>query len=102
MNGNRKGTGSDLAKVDAHAITGVEYEEIPELDEDFFAEANEYVGGKLVKRGRPSGSGSKVSTTIRFDADVLSAFRTTGRGWQTRMNDALRDWLKTHPPMERH
>ncbi|HEY5801089.1 MAG TPA: BrnA antitoxin family protein, partial [Burkholderiaceae bacterium] len=23
------------------------------------------------------------------------AFRATGDGWQTRMNDALKDWLKT-------
>jgi uncharacterized protein (DUF4415 family) len=47
------------------------------------------------KRGRPSGS-SKVSTTIRFDADVLAAFRADGPGWQSRMNSALREWLKSH------
>jgi uncharacterized protein (DUF4415 family) len=28
---------------------------------------------------------------------VLAAFRATGAGWQTRMNEALKDWLKTHP-----
>jgi uncharacterized protein (DUF4415 family) len=27
----------------------------------------------------------------------LDAFKETGAGWQTRMNNALRDWLKTHP-----
>ncbi|MCC6196866.1 MAG: BrnA antitoxin family protein [Burkholderiales bacterium] len=47
------------------------------------------------KRGRPIGS-SKESTTVRFDRDVLDAFRAAGPGWQTRMNAALRDWLKTH------
>ncbi|MBF0176160.1 MAG: BrnA antitoxin family protein [Magnetococcales bacterium] len=52
----------------------------------------------LARRGHPPGSGGKVSTTVRFDAEVISAFRATGRGWQTRMNDALKDWLKTHPP----
>jgi hypothetical protein len=31
--------------------------------------------------------------------DVLPAFRATGAGWQTRMNDALRDWLRTHSPV---
>ncbi|MBX4158939.1 BrnA antitoxin family protein, partial [Lactiplantibacillus plantarum] len=35
----------------------------------------------------------KVSTTIRFDADILAAFKHAGPGWQTRMNQALRDWL---------
>lgn len=46
------------------------------------------------KRGRPAGS-SKVSTTIRFDADVLDAFRAQGPGWQSRMNQALREWLQS-------
>ncbi|MBL8390629.1 MAG: BrnA antitoxin family protein [Candidatus Accumulibacter sp.] len=49
------------------------------------------------QRGRPAGSG-KESTTIRFDRDVLAAFRAAGPGWQTRMNAALRDWLKDHSP----
>jgi uncharacterized protein (DUF4415 family) len=45
------------------------------------------------RRGRPAGSGTKISTTIRFDADVLNAFKATGDGWQTRINDALKQWL---------
>ena len=48
------------------------------------------------KRGRPVVSNPKVSTTMRFSPDVIDAFRATGKGWQTRMNDALIDWLKTH------
>lgn len=40
---------------------------------------------------------TKVSTTVRFDADVIAAFKSTGRGWQTRMNEALKDWLREHP-----
>ena len=50
------------------------------------------------KRGRPSGSGSKEQVSVRFDLDVLAAFRAYGPGWQTRMNAALKDWLKTHSP----
>ena len=49
----------------------------------------------LKKRGRPVGSGTKEQVAIRFDRDVLSAFRGSGPGWQTRMNDALR--LAAHP-----
>ena len=41
---------------------------------------------------------TKVPTTIRFDPDVLDALKATGRGWQTRVNEAMRDWLKTHSP----
>jgi uncharacterized protein (DUF4415 family) len=49
------------------------------------------------KRGRPAGSrkaAPKVQTAIRFDPDVLSALKATGRGWQTRVNDMAREWLK--------
>ena len=36
------------------------------------------------------------SLPARLDADVLEAFRATGKGWQMRMNDALKEWLKEH------
>ena len=42
-------------------------------------------------------SPTKVPTTIRFDADVLAALKSSGRGWQTRVNEAVKDWLKAHP-----
>ncbi len=29
---------------------------------------------------------------------IVEAFKATGKGWQTRMNAALKDWLKTHSP----
>lgn len=51
------------------------------------------------KRGRPTGSGKKEQVAIRIDSDVLAAFRASGAGWQTRMNAALRDWLKSHSPV---
>lgn len=51
---------------------------------------------KRLKRGRPHLSAPKVPTTIRFDADVLAALKASGRGWQTRVNEAMREWIKTH------
>jgi len=50
----------------------------------------------LRRVGRPKSASPKVQLTVRYDADVVSAFRASGPGWQTRMNDALRDWLETH------
>jgi uncharacterized protein (DUF4415 family) len=52
----------------------------------------------LKPRGRPTSAVVKERITIRFDADVLEAFRSTGKGWQTRVNDAMREWLRTHSP----
>ena len=45
---------------------------------------------------RTKGINRKRSTTIRFDEDVLEAFKATGPGWQTRMNAALKEWLASH------
>jgi uncharacterized protein (DUF4415 family) len=47
-------------------------------------------------RGRPVGSGSKVQLTVRFDIDIVNHFKRSGEGWQTRMNDALREWVAAH------
>ena len=47
------------------------------------------------KRGRPAGSGTKEQVAIRFDRDVLAALRATGPGWQTRVNEAMREWVKS-------
>jgi len=60
----------------------------------------EQVAEKMLvpKPGRVLGSGTKSSTTLRFDNDILATFKATGRGWQTRINNALRDWLKEHKP----
>jgi uncharacterized protein (DUF4415 family) len=44
-------------------------------------------------RGRPVGTGKKMQLTLRIDTDVIEYFKQNGDGWQTRMNDALRDWV---------
>ena len=72
--------------------TWVDPDDAPELDDGWFARAELRDGDTLVRPGRPKGS-AKVSTTVRFDADVIAAFRAEGPGWQTRMNLALREWL---------
>jgi uncharacterized protein (DUF4415 family) len=71
-------------------------DDAPELTDDFFERADYYEGEKLVRRGRPAGS-AKTSTTLRLDDDVIEYFRSTGRGWQTRINDALKEWVSQHP-----
>ena len=44
-------------------------------------------------RGRPQGSGKKEQVTLRIDTEILEQFKATGNGWQTRLNEALRDWV---------
>ena len=81
--------GSDLAKVDAHIITGEEYEEIPEIEIDPDA-MDLYHGNKLVRRGRPRSPAPKQHMTLRLAPDVIEDFRVKGPGWQIRMEGVLR------------
>jgi len=76
----------------------IDPDDAPELTDEFFAQADGYVGDKLVRRGRPKAENTKQALTVRYDTEVVEAFKATGKGWQTRMNTALRDWLKTHSP----
>ena len=47
-----------------------------------------------VERHRPGRGKQKAPTkekvTVRLDADIVAHFRSTGRGWQTRLNEVLR------------
>lgn len=46
---------------------------------------------------RPRTERQQEDVAIEYDADILDAFRATGEGWQARMNDALRTYLREHP-----
>lgn len=92
--GKRGDSKTDVAKVRANTPyiwDGKNEDDRPLTREEMQAGIDSY----RKQRGRPAGS-DKESTTIRFDRDVLAAFRADGPGWQTRMNAALRDWLKNH------
>jgi uncharacterized protein (DUF4415 family) len=39
---------------------------------------------------------TKVSTTIRLSTEVIEAFKASGSGWQTRIDLALKEWLRDH------
>ena len=46
------------------------------------------------KRGRPPKKAPKQQVTIRLDADLLADLRALGKGWQTQVNAALREWIE--------
>ena len=79
MNGNERSTGQDSDRDLAPDLSGAGW---PEK----FARA-------AVRRGRPPLARPKVSTTIRLSQDVIEHFKAGGRGWQTRIDEALREWI---------
>jgi|SRR6516165_7895585 len=62
---------SDLKNTDALSITPEQYQEIPELTEQWFSEAEPHVGGRKV--GRPKSANPKVPLKLRLDRDVVQA-----------------------------
>lgn len=55
-----------------------------------------YPAIKAAKRKQGERGPTKQSVSIRYSPEVLDYFKATGAGWQTRMNDALRDWVAKH------
>ncbi|KRB49855.1 hypothetical protein ASE04_14715 [Rhizobium sp. Root708] len=45
-------------------------------------------------RGRPAVEQPKRQISLRLDPDVIDAFKATGKGWQGRINEALRKAAK--------
>ena len=64
-------------------------DDAPEMTDEWFERADLYHGDKLIRRGRPLGSGTKVLVSLRLDKDTVAAFRATGPGWQVRINETL-------------
>ena len=58
--------------------------------------AQEFKELRPVLRGRPKSAVHKVHVNVRLDPDVIEFFRSTGRGWQTRMNDMLAKYVAKH------
>ena len=50
--------------------------------------------------GLPNSASTTVFTAIRLDAEVLAAFKSSGQGWQARINTVLKEWLSNHSPGE--
>ncbi len=91
----------------------VDPDDAPEWTDEMFDHAQYNIGDKLIRpasgvltkdglkivpshniptpKGRPPlGAEPKKQVTLRLDADLLDKFRSSGAGWQSRLNAALR------------
>lgn len=41
-------------------------------------------------RGRPAIANPRKQISLRLDGDVIEKFKSTGKGWQSRINETLR------------
>lgn len=98
MNAKSRRIGSNLKMVDAHTIAATEYEEVPEVTAATLARAQYRVGGRLKahpRRRGPQKAPKKIPLSLRLSPEVVKHFRAKGRGWQTRIDDALKKLVGT-------
>lgn len=61
----------------------------------------EYWKEATVRRPGQRGPGKKakkILLSVRYSPEVVEYFKSTGEGWQTRMDEALQDWVAAHRP----
>lgn len=71
-----------LAEIESIRDEDIDYSDIPELDENFWANA---------ELKMPE---NKSRITVRIDSDVLAWLKSQGAGYQTRMNAILRSYME--------
>ena len=64
----------------------IDYSDIPEI--------TDFSGFRRVSELVPEGN--KQQITLRLDPEVIAFFKQTGRRYQTRINAALREYMKAH------
>ena len=78
-----------------------EVRELTAADMKRFRPAKEVLSKSLLNKHNvrgPQKAPTKERITIRLSPEVVRRFRDTGDGWQTRVDTALKDWLKSHKP----
>ncbi|MEN5141444.1 3-oxoacyl-ACP synthase [Pseudomonas sp. LB-090624] len=76
-----KSSKTDWSRLARQDDKDIDTSDIPELDHDFFRQAELRVP-------------AKQTVTIRLDSDVLAWFKEQGSGYQTRINQLLRQYMQ--------
>lgn len=84
-----KASQTDWRRVDAQEDKDIDLSEHPELTAEQFARA-------VVRKGLKPGGLPKRQVTLRIDADVLAWFKRQDKGYQSRINALLREYMKAH------
>ena len=77
-------SGERITRIEAIRDADIDYSDIPETDAAFWAEAE-------LRMPEP-----KKGVYIRLDPDVLDWLKSQGKGYQTRINAILRQYMEAH------
>ena len=86
-------------KVNAEMID----DENPEWTDEMFSQATSFQKSDMpdslktiIRKGRPKSDNPKTPISIRLSSEVVSFFKATGKGWQTRMDEVLQNYVAKH------
>jgi uncharacterized protein (DUF4415 family) len=95
-----RATANELSERAARGETRTDWKRVDAMtDQEIEANIDEDDEGQFdlsqAFRGLPQGVGvSKQQLTVRFDTDVIDFFKSQGKGYQTRMNAVLRQFME--------
>ncbi|MBT0651426.1 BrnA antitoxin family protein [Geomobilimonas luticola] len=90
-------TRKELDDVRIPELTAKDFAEMRPASEVLPAIVCEKAAAELLKtRGRPKADQPKKSVSIRLDSEIIAFFKAGGRGWQSRIDAALKEWVKEH------
>ena len=102
----KRGTTSESLPMSARAIEAavarapgrVEDPECPYDPNDPAAVAEFWKKATVRRPGQrgPGKKAKKVLLSVRYSPEVVEYFQSTGKGWQTRMDEALKEWVHSH------
>ena len=102
-------SGTDWGAIDALADQDIVQDDEGFDGNDPESVATHWDGARITHHGKTLGTvrgpgqrgaqkaPTKVATTLRLSPEVDAYFRATGKGWQTRIDAALKEWIADHP-----
>jgi uncharacterized protein (DUF4415 family) len=82
--------------VTPHEDAAISAAALSDPDSPPYTDAQWALAKPLMRIGRPKAETTKERITIRLSRDVVTQFRSTGNGWQTRLDSALRHYVSEH------
>lgn len=78
-------------------------DENPEWTDEMFSQATSFEKSDMpdslktiIRKGRPKSDNPKTPISIRLSSEVVSFFKATGKGWQTRLDKILQNYVAKH------
>jgi uncharacterized protein (DUF4415 family) len=89
----KKTSTSDTKNSDDWYPTDEEFAQFRPIEEVDPALLAAFEKGTLRRRGRPALPNKREVVSLRLEPEIISAFRASGAGWQTRINALLREHM---------